>query len=143
MSGFGSLRRQYDEDRYGTAAGAKLAARERLRMEREHQRRNAMTMAELHAAVRKLVPDAPRVDVTLGLQYHKPRTCRPDAETIEVLAEISVWYRGKYYGVDAPTYESALERFRVEMLPKMGLVDVAPAAERLAAMEAGAPCSTP
>lgn len=95
-----------------------------------------MTISELSMAVRQLVPDASRVDVALVVRHHEQHHYRTEAAD-EVLCEVDVWYRSQFYGIEAPTYEDALERFRVKMLPKMGLAVVAPAAERLAAMETG------
>lgn len=93
-----------------------------------------MKISELMTAVKTLVPEASRVDVALIVRHHEPSHYRTEAAD-EVLAEINVWYRSQYYGIEAPTYEDALERFRVEMIPRMGLDVVAPATERLAAME--------
>jgi hypothetical protein len=101
------------------------------------QRKPAMTMKDLSAAVLALVPKSSRVDISLILRTQEPRTFYPEG-SVEVLAEISVWHAGNYYGVDAPTYELALDRFKAEHLPKIFPPvpePVAPAMERLSEME--------
>jgi hypothetical protein len=97
------------------------------------QRSASMTLAELNTEVRRLAPGVTRSDVTLAIRTYDSTYGR--GEMVEVVAEIDVWHRGQYYGCDAPTYEAALELFRASILPKLGLVGVAPAAERLAAMD--------
>lgn len=138
---YGGLARQYDEDQHGTPSRASAMRRERCSMATQRRlRSNSMTLLELSDAVRKLVPDAQRVDVALAIQCHEANPYRKSE--MDVLAEISVWRNARYYGCDAPTYEAALERFRVVVLAEMGLATPAPALQRLAAMDQELPCST-
>jgi hypothetical protein len=104
------------------------------------QRKPPMTMKDLSAAVLALVPEARRVDISLILRTEEPTEWRPPEKCVEVLAEISVWVDREYYGVDAPTYELALDRFTTEMMPKIvPPPEPAPAMERLAEMEPKTP----
>jgi hypothetical protein len=98
-----------------------------------------MTISELQREVLALLPDDCRVDVSLNLRRHAPGTHihRTDEERAEIVVEVAVWYGGNYEDIDAPTYESALQKFKAVILPELGLEQVAPAAERLAELEAG------
>lgn len=105
----------------------------------QKQRTKPMTLKDLSDAVMALVPKAHRVDISLILRTQEQTwLIEPkDEPLVEVLAEISVWIDREYHGVDAPTYEAALERFKAECLPTIfpPVPSPVPAMERLAAME--------
>lgn len=95
-----------------------------------------MTLKQLSEAVLAHVPKASRVDISLNLRTFEPAHYRK--ETVDLVAEISVWHGSQYYGLEAPTYEEALQKFESEMLPKIFPPipePVAPVDERLAQME--------
>lgn len=129
-------RTESDEDLHGTQSRAREILASKRDSEVELQtRRHQMTLAELHKAVLKLLPDDCRVDVSLVVRRHAPVTYLPERQRLEVSVAIDVWYRGMFEDVEAPTCEAAFEKFRVVLLPELGLATVAPAAERLAAMD--------
>lgn len=96
-----------------------------------------MTIPELHAAVRALVPKNFTTFVDLSVKVYSHR---PDETDVVV----SVWVQpsrcdSQGYAVDGDTCEQVLEQVRSVVLPRLGLVDVPPAEQRLAAMAAEPP----
>lgn len=92
-----------------------------------------MNITELREAVRALVPDSISTCVALTVWdfNHTPgRT--------EVSVKISALngIPGHCEQVESPTADESLELFRIVVLPKLGIVNAAPALERLAELEA-------
>lgn len=91
-----------------------------------------MTLPELHAAVRALLPPKFTVFTDLSLKNYSHR---PD----EMDVIVSVWIHGPRvdgpgHAVDGDTCEQVLAKVKAVVLPALGLVDVPPAEERLQAM---------
>lgn len=92
-----------------------------------------MTIAELHKAVRELVPAnvTTFVELTVKKYSHRPH------EEPEV--EVSIWAainHGPHTRWEAPTAYEVLRDFSTKGLRELGLTEPAPALERLAAMDA-------
>lgn len=97
------------------------------------RRRKPMTIAELHKAVRALVPYECTTHVEVGVWHY---THHAPSDNPAVNVAIYADYRGSRESVEAATADEALTLFRIQALPKLGLAEVAPAMERLAAMDA-------
>lgn len=94
-----------------------------------------MTLMELHTAVRSLVPKNFTTFVDLSVKTYSHR---PD----EMDVVVSAWvHSGRCdvpgHAVDGDTCEQVLEKVKAVVLPELGLVDVPPVEERLAAMGRG------
>lgn len=92
-----------------------------------------MTIAELHKAVRERMPYDMQSHVELSVWHfsHMAADTNP-----EVTVRIYVCGNGVRETIVAGTAEVAFELFKLQLLPALGLAEVAPAMKRLAEMEA-------
>lgn len=92
-----------------------------------------MTLTELHTSVRALVPETVTTFIELSIRNYSHR---PGEEPeVEVKIWASLGYDLECNSVEAPTAAEALELFKIETLPKLGLSEPKPALERLEELE--------
>lgn len=91
-----------------------------------------MTIRELNEAVRALVPD--NVSTCVDLNVWHFGHCKNNPEV-----KAKIWVAGlngqQGMSIEAGTAEAALELFKLQALPALGLSPSAPASERLAALD--------